>query len=66
MGWPGFSVQRSYHGLHHAGHQWLGGLTGLSDLSGNSAISLRVVGLVLKNPSTGNPVFVARSVEELQ
>jgi hypothetical protein len=45
---------------------WLGGLTGLSDLSGNSAISLRVVGLVLKNPNTGNPVFVARSVEELQ
>jgi hypothetical protein len=45
---------------------WLGGLTGLSDLSGNSAISIRVVGLVLKNPSTGNPVFVARSVEELQ
>jgi hypothetical protein len=45
---------------------WLGGLTGLSDLSGNSGISIRVIGLVLKNPSTGNPVFVARSVEELQ
>jgi hypothetical protein len=45
---------------------WLGGLTGLSDLSGNSATSLRVVGLVLKNPNTGKPVFVARSVEELQ
>src|SRR5271165_4750935 len=45
--------------------QYLGGLTGLSDLSGNSAISLRVVGLVLKNPATGQPVFVARSVEEL-
>lgn len=43
-----------------------GGLTGLSDLSGNAAISLRVVGLVLKNPSTGQPVFVARSVEQLQ
>ena len=46
--------------------QYLGGLNGLSDLSGNSAISIRVVGLILKNPSTGNPVFVARSVEELQ
>jgi hypothetical protein len=45
---------------------YLGGLTGLSDLSGSSAIPLRVVGLVLKNPTTGNPVFVARSVEELQ
>ena len=45
---------------------YLGGLTGLGDLTGNSAISLRVVGLVLKNPSTGQPVFVARSVEELQ
>jgi hypothetical protein len=45
---------------------WLGGLRGLSDFSGNSAISVRVVGLVLKNPNTGNPVFVARSVEELQ
>jgi hypothetical protein len=46
--------------------QYLGGLTGLSDLSGNSALTLRVVGLVLKNPATGSPVFVARSVEELQ
>ncbi len=45
--------------------QYLGGLNGLSDLSGNSALSIRVVGLVLKNPSTGNPVLVARSVEEL-
>jgi Domain of unknown function (DUF4382) len=45
---------------------YLGGLTGLSDLSGNSAIPLRVVGLVLKDSTTGKPVFVARSVEELQ
>ncbi len=45
---------------------WLGGLSGLSDLSGSSAISLRVVGLVLKDPTSGNPVFVARSVEQLQ
>src|SRR3984885_5192931 len=46
--------------------QYLGGLSGLSDLSGNSALSIRVVGLVLKNPTTQQPVFVARSVEELQ
>jgi Domain of unknown function (DUF4382) len=46
--------------------QYLGGLSGLSDLSGNSAMSIRVVGLILKNPSTQQPVFVARSVEELQ
>jgi hypothetical protein len=46
--------------------QYLGGLNGLSDLSGGSSIPLRVVGLVLKNPSNGQPVFVARSVEELQ
>jgi hypothetical protein len=45
---------------------YLGGLNGLSDLSGGSAIDIRVVGLVLKDPSSGNPVFVARSVEELQ
>jgi hypothetical protein len=46
--------------------QYLGGLNGLSDLSGGSSIPLRVVGLVLKDPTSGNPVFVARSVEELQ
>jgi hypothetical protein len=45
---------------------YLGGLNGLSDLSGGAAIDIRVVGLVLKNPNTGQPVFVARSVEELQ
>jgi hypothetical protein len=46
--------------------QYLGGLNGLGDLSGGSAIPLRIVGLVLKNPANGQPVFVARSVEELQ
>jgi hypothetical protein len=46
--------------------QYLGGLNGLSDLSGGSAINIRVVGLVLKNPTNGQPVFVARGVEELQ
>jgi uncharacterized protein DUF4382 len=46
--------------------QYLGGLNGLGDLSGGSAIPLRVVGLILKNPANGQPVYVARSVEELQ
>ncbi|HKS80671.1 MAG TPA: hypothetical protein VJR23_04130 [Candidatus Acidoferrales bacterium] len=40
-------------------------LSGLSALSGNNPIPLRVVGIVLVNPSTGQPVFVARRVEEL-
>jgi hypothetical protein len=34
-------------------------------LTGNAAISLRVVGLVLKDPISGQPVFVAHSVEKL-
>jgi hypothetical protein len=42
-----------------------GGLTGLSDLSGTTAIPLRVVGLVLKDPISGQAVFVARAVEKL-
>jgi hypothetical protein len=42
-----------------------GGLTGLGDLTGNTAISLRVVGLVLKDPISSQPVFVARGVEKL-
>jgi Domain of unknown function (DUF4382) len=42
-----------------------GGLTGLGDLTGNSAIPLRVVGIVLKDPISSQPVFVARGVEEL-
>ena len=45
--------------------RWRGGLNSLSDLSGTSPISLRVVGLVLKDPVSGQPVFVARGVEEL-
>jgi Domain of unknown function (DUF4382) len=40
-----------------------GGLTGLSGLTGTAAIPLRVVGLVLKDPISGQPVFVAHSVE---
>ncbi len=42
-----------------------GGLTGLGDLTGTAAIPLRVVGLVLKDPISGQPVFVARRVEKL-
>lgn len=40
-----------------------GGLTGLGSLTGTAAINLRVVGLVLKDPISGQPVFVAHSVE---
>jgi hypothetical protein len=42
-----------------------GGLTGLNDLTGATALNLRVVGLVLKDPISGQPVFVARTVEEV-
>jgi hypothetical protein len=42
-----------------------GGLTQLSDLTSNPSNPLRVVGLVLKDPVSGQPVFVARSVVEL-
>lgn len=45
--------------------RFLGGLKGLNDLSSNPTNPLRVVGLVLKDPISGQPVFVARSVEEL-
>jgi len=40
-------------------------LSGLSGLSGTSAIPLRVVGFVLENPQTNQPVLVARVVEQL-
>jgi len=40
-------------------------LSGLSALSGTQAIPIRVVGFILVNPATGNPVMVARSVVEL-
>ena len=45
--------------------QFGGGLSGLSSLSGTSAIPLRVVGLVLKDPISNQLVFVARRVEML-
>jgi hypothetical protein len=42
-----------------------GGLTSLQDLTSNPTNPLRVIGLVLKDPISGQPVFVARSVTEL-
>ncbi len=45
--------------------RYLGGLSGLGDLTGTTALDVRVVGLLLKNPSTGDPIFLARSVEKL-
>jgi hypothetical protein len=44
--------------------RYLGGLTGISGLTGNAALNLRVVGLILKT-NTGDPIFLAYSVEEL-
>src|ERR1700735_1486549 len=40
-------------------------LNGLGSRSGATAIPIRVVGFVLVNQATGQPVMVARSVEEL-
>jgi len=40
-------------------------LSGLSALSGTNPIDLRVVGFILVNPATNQPVMVARSVEQL-
>lgn len=42
-----------------------GGLTSLQDLTSNPTNPLRVIGIVLKDPISGAPVFVARSVTEL-
>ena len=42
-----------------------GGLTGLGDLTGANPIPIRVVGLVLKDPISGQAVFVARAVEKM-
>lgn len=44
--------------------RFLGGLNGISDLTGTTALNLRVVGLVLKT-NTGAPIILAFSVEEL-
>jgi Domain of unknown function (DUF4382) len=44
--------------------RYLGGLTGLGDLTGTTPLDLRVVGLVLKT-NTGDPIFLGFSVEEL-
>ena len=40
-------------------------LTGLSALQGTTALPIRVVGFILVNQATGQPVMVARSVEQL-
>ena len=42
-----------------------GGLTSLQDLTNNPTNPLRVIGVVLKDPISGQAVFVARSVTEL-
>ena len=40
-------------------------LTGLSALTGAQSIPLRVVGFILIDPATGQPVMIARVVEEI-
>jgi hypothetical protein len=40
-------------------------LNGLSALTGTQALSIRVVGFILMDPSTNQPEMVARSVEQL-
>jgi hypothetical protein len=42
-----------------------GGLSGLGSLTGTAALNVRVVGLVLKDPISGQPVLVAHSVEQV-
>jgi hypothetical protein len=42
-----------------------GGLSGLAGLTGTAAINVRVVGLVLKDPVSGQAVLVAHSLEQM-
>ena len=42
-----------------------GGLTGSGSLTGTAALNVRVVGLVLKDPISGQAVLVAHSVEQM-
>ncbi len=46
-----------------AGTQWLGGLNSISDLTDSEAV--RVVGLVVKDPISGDPVILAVRVRAL-
>jgi len=47
------------------GTRFGGGLTSLQDLTNNPTNPLRVIGIVLKDPISGQPVFVARSLVEM-
>jgi hypothetical protein len=40
-------------------------LSGISDLTGTQPIPARVVGFILVNPSTSQPVIMARAVEKM-
>lgn len=42
-----------------------GGLSGLASLTGSAALNVRVVGVVLKDPTSGQAVLVAHSVEQM-
>jgi hypothetical protein len=42
-----------------------GGLSGIGSLTGTAALNVRVVGLVLKDPTSGQAVLVAHSVEQM-
>jgi hypothetical protein len=42
-----------------------GGLSGLGSLTGSAALNVRVVGIVLKDPTNGQAVLVAHSVEQM-
>jgi hypothetical protein len=44
--------------------RWVG-LAGLDELAGGAPIRLRVVGLILKDPNTADPIVIARMVEAI-
>jgi hypothetical protein len=45
--------------------KYKGGLSGLGSLTGTATLNVRVVGLVLKDPISGQAVLVAHSVEQV-